>query len=122
MLSNPQSAREYGRGARAKAQAAPVSFINLFDSTLVKFSRAARVRQLVGAPTGAPALGSHAPEHAGGGTVPALRFEFGDETKIEIESQVPLEPPQQRVQPQSSQLASRTPKVAVAHAPMLVEK
>ncbi len=47
MLAAPLSTLEYG-GVGSRAKAAPVSRINIFDASLVKFSRAARVHKLVG--------------------------------------------------------------------------
>ena len=40
--------RDYGTGARKRA---PVSQFNLFDATVVQFSRAARVRRVTGVPS-----------------------------------------------------------------------
>jgi hypothetical protein len=133
MLTNPRTTREYGSNARAKR--APVSFINLLDSRLVDFSRAARVRQLVGKPPPQLLDGEHAGIVAPG-VVPLLSIPSasGDEAKIQTEvpssqqaealPHVAASGPGTTSAAQSARATSRVHrhKAAVLHAPRHVQK
>jgi hypothetical protein len=117
MLASPQATREYGRsGGRENVAPALASLITLFDSSLVKFSRAARVQQLVCDPVVVQDLRDSQLNANELKPSPSAVLQPGNEVSIDVESLSRQSARAQFVLP-----TSHGRKQIICHAPRLVD-